>query len=112
MAVHAAECALERQDGGDQKKAEWCITDHELIVDLPDDDPIKCEVLPVLQHLDHLALMAYRCRIVNRAFGSALGPQEIARLIPDEDIALLAALCEQDQIGDIVTYLRLFLKAR
>jgi hypothetical protein len=69
-------------------------------------------VLPVLRQLDQLAVTAYRCRVVNRAFGTALGPDEIAGLLPEEDIDLLVVLVEHDQIGDAETYLKLFLRSR
>lgn len=67
---------------------------------------------PLLSHVRTLAWRAYRCRIVNRAFGSSLTPDQAERLVPDEDVDLLAALDDKGQIGDPVALLRAFLKTR
>ncbi len=65
--------------------------------------------MPVLAHIERLARLSYRCRVVNRAFGASFDPATVAALLPDEDIDLLAALQDQDQIVDVLAYLKLLL---
>lgn len=65
---------------------------------------------PLLSHVRALAWRAYRCRIVNRAFGTNLTPDHIATAVPDEDIDLLIALDDHEQLNDPLALLRLLLK--
>lgn len=67
-------------------------------------------MLPLLSRISDLAYQAYRCRVVNRAFGSQLAPDAIEALIPDEDITLLSEMAEHDYLDDPVTLLKLLLK--
>lgn len=66
--------------------------------------------MPTLRRIDSLAYRAWRCRVVNRAFGSSLTPDQAEQMIADEDITLLAALAEHDQLDDSVTFLRLLVQ--
>jgi hypothetical protein len=98
--------------GGAKKKRLFVLdgANAELIRDLPDGDPFKQAHAPVLEEIRDLAWLAYRCRVVNRAFGTALTPDQVLAGFPDETIDILADLIEHDQIADSTTMIRLFLK--
>lgn len=55
--------------------------------------------------IDQLARTARRCRMVNRAFGCALSPLQIAQLLPDEDVDLLLELDAHALIDDPLSQL-------
>jgi hypothetical protein len=95
-----------------KKKGAYAIEQREHLEDLPADDPVKAEYQPLLDRIRDLSWYAWRCRVVNRAFGTNLTPDVVARTVPDETIDLLATLLTTDQIDDTQTMIRLALERR
>jgi hypothetical protein len=98
--------------GGAEKKAAWLLDgdNAELVTGLPEDDPVKRSHALILESIQDLSWLAYRCRGFNRAFGTTLPPSEIMALVPDETLDMLLCLIEHDQIDDPTTLLRLLHK--
>lgn len=63
-----------------------------------------------MRQIDAIDQITRRCRMVNRAFGSALDPRAVAQLLPDEDIDLLFALDDHGMIDDLHSQLRMLVR--
>jgi hypothetical protein len=83
-----------RAQRGVKKKIDPILTDWRLLSELGLNDPTNALYVacaPLMERISRVTAMAERTRVLNRALGTSLSPDEIDRMFATEDIDLIIA---------------------